>query len=115
MTAKYFVEILRKIVHEQAVNDTIKNLVDPPGKNPSERLKKLSLFYSSLNDTQKVHLKEIINETSEMTFFGMLCVLDGVRVIESGEDKGSLELWYRKGEETYLLNDIEDDFLHDLI
>jgi hypothetical protein len=115
MTPKYFVEILKKIVQEQAVNDIIENLEEPPGKKPSAELSELSYFYKSLNEEQKDKIKKILNETAEMTFFGLLCILDGVRAIESGEDKGTLELWYRKGEETILLNDPDDDFLHDLM
>jgi hypothetical protein len=64
---------------------------------------------------QKSALKDIINEATEMTLFGLFCVLDGVRAIENGEDKGILELWYRKGDDTMLLNDMDEDFLHDLL
>lgn len=115
MSPKYFVEILRKIVQEQSVNDTIENLQDPPGKKPPQELLELSVFYNKLSEEQKDALKKILHQTAEMTFFGLLCVLDGVRAIESGEDKGSLELWYRKEEETILLNDPDEEYLHDLI
>ncbi len=115
MNPKYFVEILRKVVQEQSVNDTIENLEEPPGKNPPSELKELSLFFNGLSEKQKETFKKVLHQTAEMTFFGMLCVLDGVRVIESGDDKGSLELWYRKGEDTMLLNDPDEEYLHDLI
>ena len=115
MTPKYFVEILKKVVQEQAVKDIIENLLDPPGKNPSQDLIKLGLFYSNLNKDEKALLIKILNEATEMTLFGLLSVLDGVRAIENGEEKGNLELWYRKGEETILINDIDEEFLHDLI
>lgn len=115
MSPKYFVEILRKVVQEQAVNDMVENLQEPPGRNPPKELLEFSSFYKQLPEEQKKILGRILQETAEMTFFGMLCVLDGVRAIESGQDKGSLELWYRKGEETMLLNDPDEDSLHDLI
>lgn len=115
MSPKYFVEIIRKVVQKQAINDTIENLEQPPGKTPPEKLKELSAFYKSLDSKQKSALQQIISDASEMTMFGLLCVLDGVRAIESGEKKGSLELWYRNGDVTILLNDIEEDFLHDLV
>ena len=84
MTAKYFVEILRKVVQQQAVKDILENLEEPLGRNPPEQLKKLSLFYKSLNSNQKSDLREILNEATEMTLFGLFCVLDGVRAIERG-------------------------------
>jgi hypothetical protein len=90
-------------------------LDEPPGLKPSNELLELSFFYKSLDEEQKSILVKVLNETAEMTFFGLLCVLDGVRAIESGEDKGTLELWYRKGNETILLNDPDDEFLHDLM
>lgn len=115
MNQKYFVEITKKIVAEQAVQDIIENLKCPPGKNPSKESSELSLFYNELTDEEKQKLREIIEQAAETTLFGMLCVLDGVRAIESGEDKGSLELWFRKDNSTMLLNDPDEDFLHDLI
>jgi hypothetical protein len=115
MTQKYFIEIVRRVVQQQAVSDILENLENPPGRQPPERIKKLSLFYKQLDKDQQANLKDILNEATEMTLFGMFCVIDGVRSIESGESKGALELWYRKGETTILLNNIEDDFLHDLM
>ncbi len=115
MSPKYFVEILKKIVQDQSINDVIENLQDPPGNNPPGELKELSSFFNEFSEEQKESFKKILCQTAEMTLFGMLCVLDGVRVIESGEDKGTLELWYRKGEETILLNDFDEEYLHDLI
>lgn len=115
MSPKYFVEILKKIVMEQAVNDIVENLKEPPGMKPSVELLELSSFYKNLDEEQKRILVRVLNETAEITFFGLLCVLDGVRAIESGQDKGTLELWYRRGSETILLNDPDDEFLHDLM
>lgn len=114
MSPKYFIEIIRKIVHEQSVNDTIETLESPIGNETSKESIKHSEFYRSLTDENKEILKNILFNTSEMTIFGLLCVLDGVRAIENGAEKGALELWYRKGDYTELLNDPDNEFLHDL-
>ncbi len=45
--------------------------------------------------------------------FGFLCVLDGVRSIEEGQDNGRLELVYHKGK-SVVLNPSEGEMLHDL-
>jgi hypothetical protein len=47
--------------------------------------------------------------------FGALTVLDGVRVIEDGADRGTLELRHIKGGESTLLNDPNGPVLHDLL
>lgn len=44
----------------------------------------------------------------------MLAVLDGVSAIESGPDKGRLELTYRRGSAQHLLTDARQECLHDL-
>jgi hypothetical protein len=110
MTRNYFVDTVKKVVHQQTVKDMVDNLIDAP-----EHLLKYKEFYASLSEDNKSLLRELLNEASEMTLFGMLCVIDGVRAIENSPDKGTLELWYRNGEENYLINDIEEEFLHDLI
>jgi hypothetical protein len=45
--------------------------------------------------------------------FGFLCVIDGVRAIEHGADKGSLELRYVKNG-SVLLNPPDGKVLHEL-
>lgn len=115
MDSKYFVEILRKVVQERSVESVLQNLEQPPGRQPPLELKELSAFYARLNEDDRAVLKKVLHHATEMTFFGFLCVLDGVRAIENSEDKGTLELWYRKGEQTILLNDPDEDFLHDWV
>lgn len=55
-----------------------------------------------------------VNLASRQATFGFLCVLDGVRAIESVQDKGRLTLFYEKGQKKLLINDNKEDFLHDL-
>jgi hypothetical protein len=58
-------------------------------------------------------LNEIIKEAVETSVFGFLCVLDGVRAIETS-DKSNLKLYYEKAGNVVLLNDEDDDYLHDI-
>lgn len=115
MTSRYLVEILKKVVLDASVDDMLSILENPPGRNPSKKLLAQSSFYEELSELQKSKLKELLEETAEMTLFGLLCVLDGVRAIENRENKGTLELWYRNGDATFLLNDSDGEFLHDLM
>ncbi len=115
MDSKNFVQITKQVVMESAIKDTIDNLVEPLGKKPKAELKEMSDYYKNCTNNERQIIANIIRESAEATFFGFLCVIDGVRAIEGNGDKGSLELWYRKGEFTRLINDENEDFLHDLI
>ncbi|WP_373550642.1 hypothetical protein [Haliscomenobacter sp.] len=115
MRIEDFVQAIKMVVLDQAVSDMIENLEEPPGRIPPHELIELSSFYKGLSHQNQEIIKKILIQTAEITLFGMFCVLDGVRAIENTENKGSLELWYRNGEETFLLNDPEEEFLHDLI
>jgi len=57
---------------------------------------------------------EAVSCSAKAAVFGFFCVLDGVRVVEDGEDKGEFELLFRKGEVATRLNDPEGELLHDL-
>ena len=41
-------------------------------------------------------------------------MLDGVSAIDSGENKGHLELYYVKDGKKELLNEFDNEFLHDM-
>ena len=49
----------------------------------------------------------------DQAVFGFLCVLDGVRAVENGPDKGTFELRYLK-DGSVLLNPQDEAMLHDL-
>ena len=58
-------------------------------------------------------LAEALKDAAEGAIFGLLCVLDGVRVIEDAPDKGGFELYYVKVDKRVLLNPSGDE-LHDI-
>ena len=63
----------------------------------------------------RAKIKEIIKESLETAVFGFLCLLDGVRAIESTSTKGRLILTYEKEGQTVLLNSPDDEYLHNLL
>lgn len=115
MNAQEFVDILKQVVQDQAVSDTIENLLEPPGKRPSPEMLQMSAFFLGLSEDQQSIFRQIIHMVSETTLFGVLCVLDGVRTIEDDENKGKLRLIFAKNGSDTLLNDPNEDFLHDLL
>jgi hypothetical protein len=56
-----------------------------------------------------------ITMASDTTMFSFLCVLDGVRAIEDTEEKGQLKLIFSKDGVEELLNNPDEEYLHDLI
>ncbi|MES1225251.1 MAG: hypothetical protein ABUT20_57750 [Bacteroidota bacterium] len=114
MDANEFIGIIREIVVNDSVRFLQSNLIKPPGRKPSEKLLAMSTWYNNLNDGDKSVVIQIINKSVEMGVFEFLCVLDGVRAIE-GEEKGELKLYYEKGNQKILLNDINKVNLHELL
>jgi len=113
MDTQQFVDLLRIVVRDGAASDELSVLRAPPGRKSSADLQERSKWYNSLQDDQKRILSSIILDVADRTVFGILCVLDGVRAIDDGRDKGRLELRYVRGNST-LLNPPEGEMLHDL-
>jgi hypothetical protein len=113
MNSHEFIDGVRKIVRDGAAAETLRVLQKVPGRRPSDELRERSEWYNSLGDEQKRVLSSILLDAVDRAVFGFLCVLDGVRAIESDADKGKLELRYVKND-SVLLNPQEGEMLHDL-
>ena len=59
-------------------------------------------------------LRSALHHAAESAIFGLFCILDGVRTIESTSDKGDLELFFVKEDQRILLNDPHKEELHNL-
>lgn len=42
MRANDFIELIKLVVLDQSINDTIENIIHPPGRNPSGELVQMS-------------------------------------------------------------------------
>ena len=113
MDGREFISVIRKVVRDAAISDTIHVLEDPPGRRPSRERAGRAQWYRSLEPYHKERISEIIADAVDRAIFGFLCVIDGVRVVENGPVKGDFELRYVKGGST-LLNAPDDERLHDL-
>jgi len=114
MNQEEFINGIKIAVGESAYKSMLSILLDPPGRSPSVDSLQLSEWYNSLQNNDREMIGKVIQGTIDMTVFGCLCVLDGVKTIEPQGDKGKFELYFIKGATKVLLNDINDDFLHDL-
>lgn len=115
MTSEEFVKRIQVAVYDSTINGTLVLLEKPPGRRPSPGLVKLSQWFNQLSPEDKDQVRRVIQMAAGDAVFGMLVVLDGERSIrEANEPLGLLELRYKMGEESILLNDPAAAPLHDL-
>ncbi|WP_152967599.1 hypothetical protein [Pannonibacter phragmitetus] len=79
MDGEKFVDALRRYVGDVAVESTILNLKDPPGKRASEEDKLLLSWYRSLTYDEVEYVRHVISAAVHATLFGFLVALDGDR------------------------------------
>jgi hypothetical protein len=116
MTPSHFVEALQSEVRDAAAADTIAQIKAPSGRRPPEAIRKLSAWFNNLSNDDQQAVTEVAYMTAHNAVFGFLCVLDGVRIIDDGEQRGELELNYvQVGQANVRLNPSSGDPLHDLL
>jgi hypothetical protein len=115
MNKAEFVEVIRLVVQEGSVDDTRSVLSRPPGRKSVPELAALSAWFKHLSSEDRQNVLRVAQLTSGYAVFGFLCVLDGVRAIENGPNKGTLELRYRRGAVDVHLNEDEGSALHELL
>lgn len=113
MNNERFVSVIKLVVRDSAIKGVVDNLEHPPGRRPPAELLRQSEWFKQLDEAERQNVVGIVRDAVNHAVFGFLCVLDGVRIIEDGEDQGELLLIYRKDGDT-LLNDFADVCLHDL-
>lgn len=114
MNAEVFVNALRRYVHESAKRGVLEDLVNPPGKAPSTDDACISEWYMGLSDVHRTMVERIVDIAVGSSVLGFLCVLDGVRAVEDTSRKGRFELYYVGRSERILLNEPEQEYLHDI-
>lgn len=114
MNAEQFVQVLREVVRESTVSGVPATLANPPGRAPAADLQALSSWYRGLGDEDRTMLRRVVEYSVDMTVFGLLCVLDGSRVIEGPDERGELVLEHVGPHGRARLNDPAGDSLHEL-
>jgi hypothetical protein len=108
-----FVDALTETCRDPAVSGTISLLQKPPGRKAAEELKSLSAWYNSQTAEQQKHIAAVAALAADQTLFGVLCVLDGVRTIESTPTKSKFRLTCTSGRVATVLAP-GSEFLHDI-
>ncbi|MCL4639686.1 MULTISPECIES: hypothetical protein [Olivibacter] len=114
MTQEQFVDALKIAVTESSVKGVVSALESPPGRKPKDLYKKLSEWYNGLDAADKNMVVDIVRLSIDHGVFGFLCVIDGVRAIAGGDKSGEFTLSYKDVDGESILNDPNEDYLHDL-
>jgi hypothetical protein len=114
MTPDQFINSVRQVVYESAIEGTLSLISKPPGRKPPENLTTVSNWFRQLSENDQEIFKHAIAIAAHQATFGLLAVLDGVRPIEDSSVKGTLELHYVRNNQRTLLNAPNAEALHDL-
>ena len=113
MDIREFIDAVRMVVRDSAVSETLDNLRKPPVRKPEQERLKRSAWCNSLDKDHQGIVAHVIQDAVDSAVFGFLCVLDGVRAVEDGPNKGRFELRYVKGGVT-VINAPDGEMLHDI-
>lgn len=114
MTADEFVDAIRLVVQDAAVDGTVALLETPPRRCSDQSLLDAGRWFRQLDPADRARVERIVTIAVHQAVFGLLCVLDGVRVVESGAEAGRLVLVYRKDGQDLELNAPDGAMLHEL-
>lgn len=116
MDQEKFIRLIKKAVEQPAVDGVISNLRHPPGRQPNQSLVELSIWFNNQNEEDKDQIKNIVKMAVNHSIFGFLCVLDGVSSVReaSSDFDPSLKLTYTDSVSEIVLNDPNEEFLHDI-
>jgi hypothetical protein len=110
-----FVERVKWVVVDQAVEGVESTLRNPGGRKPDKDLVELSEWFGGLDDEGRRNMHRVIRLASHQAAFGFCCVLDGVRRVTDPDETGAFELFYVVEGRRLLLNDPEKEMLHDIL
>ena len=114
MKPEQLAEALYRYAGEAAARNAISSLNRPAGRRPDPSLVRRSQWFLKLQPSDQELVAEVAHDAARCAIFGVLCILDGVRMIEDGPDRGALELYYVNGPDKVLLNDIRTTLLHEI-
>jgi hypothetical protein len=114
MKPEAFIKSIKTVVHDSGVRSVVETLTHPGGRKPPQRLVALSNWFASLSASDRARVEQVVQLAVHSGVFGLLAVLDGVRSIEDGKDKGSLELSYRRDNGSESLTKPSQEMLHDI-
>ena len=115
MTQEQFVRNLKLATLDDAAQNEIRSILDPPGRKPDRSNDDIAVWLRSLQPAEQQLALRFAQLTGESVLFGVLCVLDGVRSIRESSSHGELQLAWNGDGETKVLNRADGEMLHDIL
>jgi hypothetical protein len=112
VTPDDFIAAVHAVVYTAAVNGTLTNLNEPPGRAPGDRALALQEWYEALTAEDQRMVAEVVRDAAHAAVFGFFCVLDGVVAIDDPPHAELRLVAVSPGGEESVLNDPSVD-LHD--
>jgi len=113
MTPEEFVRNVKLAVFDPAVEGTLRNLRQPPGRQPADALVKASRWFNALPARDQQYVRWTLRVAAYSAVFGLLSALDGARTIDNAH--GEICLTYIGPDGlTVRLNQPEVEELHAL-
>ena len=114
MTKEEFIRVIRQVVRDASISGCREILRSPSGRSPDPHLLALSEWFNQLPEDHQQKTVASMKMATDLAIFGFLCVLDGVRQIETDSEKGKLVLEFVKHGRSVVLNEASGHDLHDL-
>ncbi|PYY13392.1 MAG: hypothetical protein DMG60_22060 [Acidobacteria bacterium] len=114
MNRKEWIAQLKEKTSDAAAESTFASLKKSPGRRPSQQKVELSAWFDQLAEQDKHRVAQVIKEAAEQATFNFLYVLDERGDADSTRADGHLELRYFRDSQSILINDPEDEPLHDI-
>lgn len=113
LTSEQFVFAVKRFVSDPSTASAVRMLT-VPGKGCSDRMKELSNWFGSLDESDRNALKDCIQFGIDAALFNLFCVFDDVDTIEEGEQETTFRLIAVRGSEEVILNGPRGEMLHDI-
>lgn len=114
MTPEDFVRAVRISCIDDVVKDCVGSYVAPPGRKPHSTLLRLSAWFNALSSADQAMVSEAMRDSAEAAVFGVFCIIDGVRAVDSGSGKFEFRLTAQQSGQESLLSP-SNTYLHDLL
>jgi len=114
MTPSEFVDALKTECADAAVSDCVRLFQSPPGRKPAQALVNLSNWYRGLDPADQANVVAALREAADATLFGVLCVIDGVRVVEDQPARSEFRLTATRNGSTFVISP-GPEYLHDIL
>jgi hypothetical protein len=112
MNQEEFIEIIKLLVRDASIEGVEKKWSNPPGRAPRKELIEISNWYNNLDESNRSKLLLAVKDAVHHSIFGFLTILDDVT--KSTEKEGRYELYFVTPDKKYLLNDPNEEYLHDI-